>query len=143
MAHLPASRQPRRPGDESGEAGGGFSGTAPRTPRGRLGRAGEDRAVAWYETAGYEILDRNWRCPLGEIDVVCRKGRLLVVCEVKARSSDRFGTGAEAVGVQKRWRLRRLGALYLARYGTRNDSVRFDVVSIGPDGHLEVIEAAF
>ena len=45
----------------------------------------------WYRRHGYEIVARNWRCPLGEVDLIVRRGRLLVVCEVKARRTDAFG----------------------------------------------------
>lgn len=111
--------------------------------RAALGRAGEDRAAAWYEAAGFEVLERNWRSRLGEIDLVCRKGRLLVFCEVKARSSDRFGAAVEAVDDRKRRRLRRLGALYLATCGDPRLDVRFDVAAAGPAGRLVVLEDAF
>ena len=108
-----------------------------------LGRAGEDRAAAWYEAAGFEVVERNWRSRLGELDLVCRKGRLLVFCEVKTRSSDRFGAAVEAVDARKRLRLRRLGALYLASCGESHLDVRFDVVAADPAGRLVVVEDAF
>ena len=62
------------------------------------GRAGEDLAADWYRRNGYEIVARNWRCPLGELDLIARRGRVLVVCEVKARRTDAFGPAAAAVG---------------------------------------------
>ncbi len=79
-----------------------------------LGRAGEDLAAAWYEARGYEVVARNWRCRAGELDIVARRDRLYVFCEVKTRSSDAFGVPAEAVGPAKRARLRRLAALWFA-----------------------------
>lgn len=110
-----------------------------------LGRLGEDRATAWYEAAGYEILERNWRTRLGEVDLVCRKAGLLVFCEVKARSSDQFGSPLEAVGTRKRQRLRRLAALYVARApgAARTAQVRFDVAVSDAAGRLTVVEDAF
>lgn len=111
--------------------------------RAALGRAGEERAAAWYEAAGFEVLERNWRSRLGEVDLICRRGRLLVFCEVKARSSDRFGAALEAVDDRKRRRLRRLGALYLSRCRDVGLVVRFDVVAAGPSGELVVLEDAF
>jgi len=84
---------------------------------------------------------------MGEIDLVCHKRGLLVVCEVKTRSSDRFGTGLEAVGPAKQARLRRLAGLYLAGYSSRSGehglTVRFDVAAVGPGDRLVVVEDAF
>ena len=62
-----------------------------------LGAKGEDRAAQWYEDNGYEILERNWRRREGEIDLIVRRGRTVAFCEVKTRTSDRFGSGAESV----------------------------------------------
>lgn len=106
------------------------------------GASGEDRAAAWYAAHGYEVIARNWRCRLGELDLVATRGATLVVCEVKARRTDRFGTGAEAVTYDKQRRLRRLAASFLAESGARPAAVRFDVASLLGD-RLEVIEAAF
>ena len=53
-----------------------------------FGQRGEEIAADWYRRHGYAVVDRNWRCPIGEIDLVLRRGRLLVVAEVKARRSD-------------------------------------------------------
>ncbi len=113
-----------------------------------LGRAGEDLAAAWYEAQGYEVVARNWRCREGELDVVARRGRLHIFCEVKSRSSDAFGVPAEAVGPAKRARLRRLAALWFAGQPAGRDSaagrggpVRFDVACV-LGGVLHVIENA-
>ena len=78
------------------------------------GRWGEDLAAAWYDRNGYRLLARNWRCPAGEVDLIVRRGRLVVVCEVKARRTDAFGPAAAAVGPVKQQRLRRLAAAWLA-----------------------------
>lgn len=107
-----------------------------------LGAAGEAMAARWYERNGYEVLDRNWRCRDGEIDLVARRGGVVVVCEVKTRRGTRFGVPAEAVTVAKQRRLRRLAAAWLAAHDVRAASVRFDVVSV-LDARVEVIEAAF
>lgn len=107
-----------------------------------LGADGEAQAATWYETNGYEVVCRNWRCRDGELDLVVRRGRELVFVEVKTRTTDRFGIPAEAVTPAKQRRLRGLAARYLADTGTRADDLRFDVVAI-LGGHLEVIEAAF
>jgi len=98
--------------------------------------------ATWYEDRGYEVIDRNWRCSLGEIDLVCRKGEVLVVCEVKSRRSDAFGAPIEAVTMAKWRRLRRLAARWLADHGARCSEVRFDVASVF-DGHVDLVEGAF
>ncbi len=125
----------------------GASGPDPGPDRRRiLGAAGEDLAVAWYEGRGYEILERNWRRREGEVDLIAREGRTVVFCEVKARTSDRFGSGAEAVRTAKQRRIRRLAARWLSELtpasGRARVEVRFDVVSIMA-GDVEVIEDAF
>ena len=107
-----------------------------------FGQAGEDRAAAWYRAHGYSVLARNWRCREGELDLVARRGRVLVFVEVKARRTDRFGTPAEAVTPTKQRRLRALACRYLEATELRPEGLRFDVVSILAD-RLEVIEAAF
>jgi putative endonuclease len=116
-------------------------------PRRRLGDAGEDAVAAWYENAGYRVVDRNWRCRDGELDVVVTRGDTLVFCEVKTRASTRFGAPVEAVTATKQRRLRRLAARWLAEHDTRRRTLRFDVASVtrAPDGRLaiEVLEGAF
>ena len=108
-----------------------------------LGRWGEDRVVRWYRRHGFEILERNWRCSRGELDVIVRRGPVVVVCEVKTRSSNAFGTPAEAVDWQKQRRIRRLAAQWLSEQErTGTVQLRFDVAEVvGRD--LRVLEAAF
>ena len=109
-----------------------------------LGRAVEERAAGWYRGHGYQVVDRNWRCSAGEIDLVAvrRRDRLVVFCEVKARRSGGFGTAAEAVGPDKQARLRRLAARWLAERPCRASGIRFDVAAWDA-GRFEVVEAAF
>jgi putative endonuclease len=107
-----------------------------------LGRAGEDRAAACYVARGYTVLERNWRCAQGEIDLLCARPGLLVVCEVKTRRSVRLGAPVEAVTRAKQHRLRRLGAAYLRASAIRYDEVRFDVASV-LGTTLTVVEGAF
>ncbi len=106
------------------------------------GNWGEDVAAAWYRRHGYDVVARNWRCPAGEIDLIVRRRRLVVVCEVKTRRSDAFGPAASAVGAAKQARLRRLAAEWLAVTGTRGVEIRFDVVAVTGDV-LEVFADAF
>lgn len=108
-----------------------------------LGRAGEELAAQWYEQHGYQVVARNWRCRQGELDVVARRGRLYVFCEVKARSSEAFGSPAEAVGRTKQARLRRLAAAWLAADASPGPhGVRFDVAAV-LGGRLDMLEGAF
>jgi putative endonuclease len=108
-----------------------------------LGIAGESRAADWYAEAGYEIVARNWRCRDGEIDLIARRGRTYVFCEVKTRSSLAFGTPAEAVTRLKQARIRRLAARWLTEDPARRSGrIRFDVVSVLGD-QLDVLEGAF
>jgi putative endonuclease len=107
-----------------------------------LGVEGEALAAAWYEAHGYEVVARNWRCRTGEIDLVVRRNRTFVFCEVKARANDVFGIPAAAVDHRKRQRLRVLAARWLDASPVRPREIRFDVVSvIGTD--VTVIEGAF
>ena len=73
---------------------------------------------------------RNWRCSIGEIDLVVQKGDLLVFCEVKTRAGSRFGGGYEAVGRAKQRKLRQLAEIFLAASGLRHPAARFDVASV-------------
>ena len=108
-------------------------------PRTRFGRGGEAAAARFYESQGFVIVDRNYRCSLGEIDLVLRRGRLIVFCEVKTRRSARWGLPAEAVKQQKQARLKRLAGRWLAERRPGVADVRFDVVSvIVHEGRIEL-----
>jgi putative endonuclease len=109
---------------------------------GALGGFGERRAAARYRALGYAVLERNWRCRSGEIDLICARGTTLVVCEVKTRTGPVHGHPFEAVTVSKQRRLRRVAAAYLQQQGRHWASVRFDVVGV-LDGDVEVVEGAF
>ena len=114
--------------------------------RRRIGAAGEDAAAAWYEAQGYTVVARNWRVRDGEIDIVARHNRTLVFCEVKTRSSDRFGTPAEAISHTKQMRLRRLAVQFLKASPQPGCALRFDVAAVKPGAHaphVEIVENAF
>ncbi|HZJ06103.1 MAG TPA: YraN family protein [Nocardioidaceae bacterium] len=98
--------------------------------RASLGAYGEALAARHLTVAGMVLLDRNWRCDLGEIDLVLRDGRILVVCEVKTRSSLAFGSPVECVSEQKAARLRRLAARWLAAHAIHPDEIRIDLVGV-------------
>ena len=116
--------------------------TAPDLSKRARGRWGEDRACSHYRRLGYSIVERNWRCEHGEIDVVARFGDTVVFCEVKTRRTAGFGGAAAAVDHRKQRRIRRLAAAWLADRHVSGVEVRFDVVAItGVD--VELIEGAF
>lgn len=101
--------------------------------RGAVGAQGEDAAVALLIEQGLQIVDRNWRCREGELDVVAwdPRGRVLVVCEVKCRTGLGYGDPLEAITAAKLRRLRRLAGLWLAEHPTdRVAAVRLDAVGV-------------
>lgn len=104
-----------------------------------LGRYGEELAVAHLRAQGLQILERNWRCRLGEIDVVAIDGDCLVVCEVKTRRSLAVGSPLEAVTPAKVGRLRRLTAAWLADQDRHFAQVRIDVVGVLQPPHCTAV----
>jgi putative endonuclease len=103
---------------------------APAGRRRALGEYGERVAARWLAEQGMVVLDRNWRCEAGEIDLVLRDGDVLVVCEVKTRTSDSCGTPHEAVTADKLDRLKRLGVLWAEGHGVRPAETRIDLVAV-------------
>jgi putative endonuclease len=108
--------------------------------------------AAWYRRAGYEVVAQNWRCDQGEIDIVALgpAGDVVVFCEVKTRTSDRFGTPFEAVTTSKQRRVRRLATRWLAQGRAAGRPayarVRFDVAAVTVHAgalDVEVLEDAF
>lgn len=107
--------------------------------RKRLGERGEDAAAAYLERAGMTVVERNWRVPAGEVDIVALEGETLVLCEVKTRKTAAKGTPEEAVTPAKQRKYRKLAAAYVQQAGISSVSVRFDVVTllvIAPDRAL-------
>lgn len=99
-------------------------------PKDALGRFGEDLAVQRLRQEGLRILDRNWRCAVGEIDIVAREGDCLVICEVKTRRRLTHGSPVEAVGPRKMRRLRELAVHWLAEHRMYVPAIRFDVIGV-------------
>jgi putative endonuclease len=95
-----------------------------------LGRRGELLAVEHLLGQGMVVLERNWRCDIGEIDVIARDGEVLVFCEVKTRTSNRFGHPLETVTAAKLERIRRLAHRYLHDKALRTTPVRIDVIGV-------------
>jgi putative endonuclease len=115
------------------------SGMAER--RRALGAYGEAVAARHLVESGMVLLDRNWRCPAGEIDLVLRDGRTLVFCEVKTRTSAAFGSPLETVRPAKAARLRRLAAAWLRANRVRAEDVRIDLVGVlQVEGEVPVVD---
>ena len=104
--------------------------TRPVRAKDALGRYGEEIAARHLITDGFVVLERNWRCELGELDIIAREGRVLVVCEVKTRRSTSHGSPFEAVTERKLHRVERLGLRWMAERGVRPSTMRVDVVSV-------------
>ncbi len=97
------------------------------------GKWGEERAAAYLMMKGYRVLERNYRVPQGEIDLIASKNGAVVFVEVKARKGISQGTPLEAVSPQKVVRLSAAAAVYLSRQPEAPKGCRFDVVTLGPD----------
>lgn len=106
------------------------------------GRWGEERAATEYRRLGYVVLDRNWRSPTGELDLVVERDGIVVFSEVKTRRSDRYGPAAAAVGPKKQRTIHRLAMEWLDEHRPPRRGIRFDVVAI-TGVRVEVIESAF
>lgn len=119
--------------------------------RSGLGARGEQAALELYRRRGFSLVASNWRCSLGEIDLVLRRRDVLVFCEVKTRRGSACGTGFEAVDARKQRKLRSLAEVFLLTHGVGAISVRFDVASVavrtgskpGGDTQVELFEDAF
>jgi putative endonuclease len=105
-----------------------------------LGRYGEDRAATYLTDLGYEIIDRNWRCRSGEIDLVARDRDRLVFVEVKTRNGNGYGHPFEAITPDKVARLRRLVAEWCKSREIGSAKIRLDAVSVLVSGGRVNIE---
>lgn len=104
----------------------------------QIGNEGEALAVEHLKEKGYKIIEKNYKTPIGEIDIIAEDKNTIVFVEVKTRSSDFFGCPFEAVGSKKQQKLKNLALFYLKQKG-RESAVRFDVLSIYfRDGKKEI-----
>lgn len=109
--------------------------TIAKDRRTAVGRAGEDVAAEHLNQSGYVILERNWRCRAGELDLISRDGETLVFVEVRSRTNPtRFGSAVEAVTPRKCRQVRELASVYLKRRQAETKPVRFDVVAVTFNG---------
>jgi putative endonuclease len=106
-----------------------------------LGNQGEKAAGNYLKSKGYKIVEKNYRCKLGEIDLIAEKDDFIVFVEVKTRSNDKFGKGFEAVVNKKIDKIRRVAMLYMIQKDLQKE-IRFDVISID-NNVVTHIEGAF
>ncbi len=106
-----------------------------------MGRSGEELTVKYLKKHGYKILERNYKTPFGEADVIAKKGDTYCFVEVKARTSDEYGLPAEAVDEKKRERYRKIAWSYCNRM-RKELPCRFDVASV-LEGEVEYFEGAY
>ena len=121
----------------------------------QFGDEGEGIAAKYLQNIGFDIVERNYRSKYGEIDLIATKGRLLVFCEVKSRSSLLYGQPAEAVTKEKIQHIRRVASRYLTqnmriKYLYDDFDIRFDVLELvfagtsdGPQIKINHLENAF
>jgi putative endonuclease len=112
----------------------------------RTGKEGEELAAAYLAQTGYRIVERNYRCVFGEIDIVAWEGETLVFVEVKSRRTEAFGAPQVAVGFAKQDKISRIALNYLSEKHLRHHPARFDVVAVKllPAGTtIELIRDAF
>ncbi|MHB0995923.1 MAG: YraN family protein [Elusimicrobiales bacterium] len=109
----------------------------------RKGEAYEEQAACFLKAAGFEIVERNWACPMGELDIVARKDGRLVFVEVRARANPDHGTPAESVTPAKRAKIVKAAMAYIKARRPEAEEYRFDVIAIVPGREPEHIEEAF
>jgi putative endonuclease len=115
--------------------------------RQRLGKIGEQAVAKFLKKYGYKILAQNYRCKLGEIDIIAKDGQVLVFIEVKTRSGTSYGSPAAAVTIRKQRQISKAAQCYLAEHSLFESPARFDVVSVLCDHnnnhHFDHINNAF
>lgn len=113
---------------------------------GPLGKDGETWAAKYLKSNGFKILDKNYRCSLGEIDIIAKEKDTIVFVEVKTRQSDEFTEPFQSVGARKQAKIRALAEYYLQEKNCSECEIRIDVLSIvshGKDRQIEHIRNAF
>ncbi len=117
----------------------------PTVDRQQLGRDAEQRAADFLKSVGLQIVTRNYRCRMGELDIVAQSGTTLVIAEVRCRSRSDYGGAAASVTARKQQRIVRASRHLLAHQpALARLPVRFDVLVVPPDGGtVEWLRAAF
>lgn len=117
--------------------------------RKELGKLGEDAAEAFLSNLEYRILERNWRCRTGELDIIAEQAGTLVFIEVRTRrTTGRFGLAKESVDIRKQLKVKETAQFYMHRFQKYENSVRFDVIAVeisldGVAPQIEHIQGAF
>ncbi|MGG4220774.1 YraN family protein [Paenibacillus jamilae] len=117
--------------------------TKDKDQRKAKGTMGEEAAASFLEHLGYRILERNWRCRSGEIDLIAKQEHILVFIEVRSRSSSKYGTPAESVTARKITQVRQTAAVYLHMNGIGDAPVRFDMISVRLSAETAVVTDHF
>jgi len=107
-----------------------------------LGKRGEDISIEFLKKQGYKITERNYRCSLGEVDIIAKDKDVLCFVEVKTRKTEEYGLPEEAIGWHKQRKLARVALAYLREKKIDKQDVRFDVVSVCGE-RIELIKDAF
>jgi len=121
-------------------------GHGPRTDKKELGKKGEELALRFLKKNGYQIIERNYICKMGEMDIIAREKDTLVFIEVKTRTSTAFGLPQLAVNASKQRQMSKVALNFLKEKKLEEAKARFDVVAIllGPQGEeIELIRDAF
>lgn len=105
-----------------------------------IGQKGENLAADYLQNAGYTVLERNYRCKLGEIDIIARDNDTLVFIEVRSRSSLAFGLPQESINRRKRHQISKVALEYMIRRKLKNIPARFDVVAVSFEGRKEKVD---
>jgi len=117
--------------------------------RKELGKLGEEAAEAYLSNMAYQILERNWRCRTGELDIIAEQAGTLVFIEVRTRrTTGRFGLAKESVDIRKQLKVKETAQFYMHRFQKYENSVRFDVIAVeisldGDTPQIEHIQGAF
>ena len=117
-----------------------------RIDRKKLGKRSEDRAAEFLRDHGLRTVERNYRCPFGEIDLIAREGECLIFVEVRSSRTGTFAHPMYSIGLRKRRTLIRTALHYLKEKGLLNSRSRFDVVTVveeGPEADIRWIKNAF
>jgi len=111
-----------------------------------IGKRGETLAISFLKKNGYRIIESNFRCRYGEIDIIAQDGKTVAFIEVKTKTSNRFGSPTQAVDSRKQRQVSKTALAYISQKRLTNYSARFDVVGInikGSNSEIELIKNAF
>lgn len=123
-----------------------MDGVGVQTKKQILGQEGERIAEAYLRKKGYSLVERNYRCSVGELDLVVLDRRVIVFVEVKTRTDERFGAPLESVGRRKQQRMIKAALFFLSQHRLHHREARFDVVGItfmGGEPAVEHVKNAF